>query len=382
MGVIKNVFRRKTRAFLTIFGITIGVLALVVMGAMAEKLSLLVDGGVRYYGDKVTVTESGANAAMAGPMSVKKVAEIEKVDGVARASANLMLMLDPEAGMNVGMPDMIAGGDLRDRGFEKFETKMADGRGLKLGDSGVVVLGSDIADSMGASVGDKVTIRDTEFEVVGVVEKTLTAPDQTVSMSLKDAQRLYVEDLPAAIRESVDMTDLCTSIIVYPSTGVDPEELAATVGSTVTGVTASGPRAFEEQVGSQVRIFNSIIYGVALISLLVGSLSVINTMTMSVAERTREIGIRKAIGATNGAIVRQFISESAVIGLVGGLTGLGLGAALAAAMNAGGTTTLFLVTARLAVGSIAFAVILGVVSGIYPALHAANLNPVKALRYE
>ena len=83
MGIVRNVFRRKARAFLTIFGITIGVLALVVMGAMAEKLNLLVDGGIRYYGDKVTVTDAGRPGRSAAPMSLAKVREIERVDGVA-----------------------------------------------------------------------------------------------------------------------------------------------------------------------------------------------------------------------------------------------------------------------------------------------------------
>ena len=82
------------------------------------------------------------------------------------------------------------------------------------------------------------------------------------------------------------------------------------------GVQASGPSYFQDQIASATGILNAILYGIAIISLFVGGLSVINTMTMSVNERTREIGVRKAIGASDGQIVRQFLTEAGIIGLL------------------------------------------------------------------
>jgi putative ABC transport system permease protein len=108
-------------------------------------------------------------------------------------------------------------------------------------------------------------------------------------------------------------------------------------------------------------------------------------MTMSVLERTREIGIRKAIGASHRQIVGQFLGESAFIGFLGGATGLVLGWVVSIVANAlleSSGTVLFLVTPRLAIGAVVFAIVLGVASGFYPSFHAARLKPVLALRYE
>jgi len=387
MRLLRNIFRRRLRAFLTIFGITIGVLALVVMGAMAEKLTLLVDGGVTYYKGKVSISEAGATGFYGTmPINVRKVAELEHIDGVARASAQVGFLLDKDPpAVSMGSVPTVSATDLRERGYETFPVSFASGRDIRPGERRVCVVGSDVVAKLGAVVGRSVTIRDERFEVVGILEPTLTAPDSGVSIPMADAQRILHDSLPATLKQSLDERSLATGIVAYAKPGTDADQLAAKINRKMPDVKATGPTAFIEGVAASVGTLTAIITGIGMISLLVGGLSVINTMTMSVLERTREIGIRKAIGASDGQIMGQFVAEAAVVGLLGGVSGLALGWLIATGLNAAAGssgTQLFLVTPSLAMGSVTFAVILGVVSGLYPAYHASSLNPVEALRHE
>jgi putative ABC transport system permease protein len=322
-------------------------------------------------------------------MQLDAADDIAAIDGVEAVVPTVTLLWDNEGGgASFGVPDQISGSVAgADEGNESFDIKIAQGRDLTVDDEGsnVVLLGSDIASKNGATVGQTIEIRDVDFEVVGILESTLTAPDNTAFTPLAAAQQLFHADLPPVLAGQLDASELITMVVVYPADGNAIGTLASSIESSIPNVKTMTGDEFDAQVGSATAIFNAIIIGVALISLVVGGLSVINTMAMSVAERTREIGIKRAIGGSRRRIIRELVVEAGLIGMIGGLIGLALGAIVVVLANDAGRasgTVLFELTSGTAITAVVFSTILGAIAGIIPATHAARLDPVSALRYE
>ena len=390
MRLLRDLSRRKLRTSLTVLGITIGIWALVVFSSMANKINALVEGGSDYYADKLIVSDASAGGNFSTtPMSIDTADEIAAIAGVQAALPQIsMFFSDEPMGASMGMPDTIVAGQPEgDAGLEDFELSYAQGRALTDADEGsfVTVVGADLSRKFDVGAGDTLEIRGHDFEVVGVLEPTLTAPDTSVMMPMAAGQQLFAESLPDVMRESIDRSSLATQVVVYPEAGVDPVELSDRVEAQLTNVSAMTGAEFDELIGSSLVIFNAIIIGVAAISLVVGGLSVINTMAMSVQERTREIGIKRAIGGQRRRVVRELVAEAGMIGLLGGLIGLALGGIVVVLANEAGRasgTVLFDLTPETAIFALAFSTILGMLAGIVPAWSAARLDPVQALRYE
>jgi putative ABC transport system permease protein len=389
MRLLRNLGRRKLRSTLTITGILIGIMALVVFGSMANKIGSLVSGGSDYYRDKIVVNAKGGTMGLGGVMSMADAATISKLRGVEVAVPSVVMLLsDDQSGVNMGSPPMITGAMAgADHGRETFQIDYTSGRALAPSDEGrnVVVLGSDLARQHDARVGSSISLRGVPFEIVGVLAPTLTAPDNQAMIPLAAAQLLFIKTLPPVLSATLDPAQIATAVTVYPKAGIDTATIATDITAALPSVSAMTGEDFDRKIGSALGMFNSILLGIGLISLIVGGLSVVNTMAMSVAERTREIGIKRAVGASRWRIRREIVSESALMGLVGGLLGLVVGALVVYAGNEAGRasgTILFELTARTAISAVAFATILGALAGLMPAWHASSLDPVSALRYE
>ncbi len=199
---------------------------------------------------------------------------------------------------------------------------------------------------------------------------------------------LLKDSLPIAIRSQIDTSQITESIDVYakPGTSISGlDAIADRINAQIPGVKATRPSVIVDSFKSGGAIFTAITTAAALLALVIGGLSVVNTMFMAVAERIREIGLKKAVGATTVDIMREFLIEATLIGAIGGLIGYGLGALITIIINGTtppGQSTLFLITVRLTVFALGFAIALGALAGILPAFRAARLDPVTALRNE
>jgi putative ABC transport system permease protein len=276
------------------------------------------------------------------------------------------------------------------------------------------VIGHNIALDRDWRIGDTVTVKGHEFEVLGIIDKTMTGPDTVIFMGIKPGRDILIENnpflkslkeqsekaqsvserelqrMPKESREQILQArafkeeDISTGAGVAWKDGADPEEIVAQLKIDFKDdITVLSPQKMAEQIDKASATFNALILGSALIALIVGGFSVINTMMMSISERTREIGIKKALGASSGAITWEYTLEAGVMGFIGGVAGVLVGWGVADWMNkslAVRGAEIFLIEPLNLVWIVLFAIVIGMIAGLIPALRAARLKIVQALK--
>ncbi len=395
MEILRNLWRRKLRTILTVTGIVMGIFALTTMGALAEHFNTLLGGGITYYGSSIQVaSDTGSSSFGGGYMSVDTLSQIQRVSGVVAAAPSVMVVAKPGSvsAVNFGVPDYIMNYDPSSFKYSAFPVSLASGSWPATSSRWEVALGSSFASEFKKHVGDSIylPVRPSDatadfvnhrFTVIGIVNQTLTAPDSGAFVSLHDAQMLMGESLPQAIRASVDPYKLITGVVAFGKPGVNLDALANRITNSVPTVKATKPSDLVSSFKSGGAVFTFMTTAAALLALIIGGLSVVNTMIMSVTERTREIGLKKAIGAKTRNILGEFLAELTLMGLLGGAIGFLLGTLLTLALNGSDPSGgLFLITPRLTVIALGFAVALGAGAGVIPAMRAAKMDPVTALR--
>lgn len=381
---------RKFRFALNLVGILIGCAAITGLISVTEGLQDSVTGQLNVFGPSNLIImpgEMGSGITMTGGSlnwrDLDIIRRIDHVKGVTPIIANKIAEYTIEG--RYFATDVYG----VEREYKELNpnTELAEGRNFVQSDAAVVIVGANIAQPLDldepiVELGDRIkitaTVEEVEKEltlrVIGILKETGSSfganLDDSITIPLKTAQQLYETGNEfsyfMAQADNIDVVDAAA------------EGIEEKIGDRVTVITAASA---QEQVESILGTIQSVLGGIAGISLVVAGVGIINTMTVSVMERTKEIGTMKAIGAKSFDVLMMFLAEAMLTGMIGGAIGAGFGYLLAGII---GSFIDLTTSSSIMLGFevVVFAVATSIASGLYPAYRASNMNPVEALRHE
>ena len=388
---LRSIGANKMRAALTMLGIIIGVMALVVLVSLVTSAT-----------DTVT-----SEVASLGSSLLTVVVNDDKGEPVKLADLRRWVDEQPTVGAVAPYArDSITGKYGTENGtFAVYGTtpdfyainaqKLLCGRYLKNTDvanaSRVCVLDETTAeDLIGYTdcIGEKISLNGVKYTVVGVVEK-----DESISITALFSGTAYTAYIPftSLIRLSDTVTSTVSAFYIGAAEGFSVDDAEKTMKDVLSrrfnddedAYTISSQNLIEEAMNSITNVLTILLGGIAAISLIVGGIGIMNIMLVTVTERTREIGIRKAIGASRSTILRQFLIEAVVLCMLGCALGIFISWAVLQIISiiTANTALVFRLQGRVVGLSVLFCFIIGVVFGLYPANKAAKMKPIDALHY-
>jgi len=387
----------KLRAMLTMLGVIIGVAAVITVVAMGTGAQKSVEERINSLGANLIQINAGqdrfAGVARAdgAPLKTDDAAALQRdaadvIDAIAPEMERRQQVELGNTNINVSVvgttPEY-----LRARNYE-----MTNGRMFTEGDNAsrqrYAVVGADVPDMLGqnprALIGQTMMIRSIPFEVIGVLSakgsQGWSNPDEQILIPLSTAQyRVMGTDrlrtISVTVRPGVnrDMALVSLERIMRREHRIRP--------GAGNDFTMRSPSDFLATAEETTKTFSALLLSIAAVSLLVGGIGIMNIMLVSVTERTKEIGIRKALGATGFTVMSQFLIEALVLCLTGGILGilLGVGTSRLVAIKLGWATQISPTAVVVAFG---FSAVVGLFFGMWPARRAARLDPIQSLRYE
>ena len=397
----------KLRSWLTIIGIFIGVAAVVAIISLGQGLQQSVNSQISGLGqDLITISSGSSRASFGGgeggavsnpkQLSDRDIDALRLVPGIkyinAVVSGRATITYQSQ---NISVS--IQGDD--PALFKEFTTAtIASGRFLSQGDSRAVVIGSSLASGtfkIPLQVGSLIAINSKPFRVVGILAPSsgFGGSDRTVAMTTKDARDVLGSTITLQANEYSSITVKVSDVSLINETTTNIEDALRNSHHVAEGkedFSVTSALALQQRFSSITGGITLFLGVIAAISLLVGGIGVANTMFTSVLEKTRDIGVMKAIGARNSDILLIFLFNSGLLGLVGGLIGALSSIpialmipALGVRLGAGSGPNLVVpINIGLMISAVLFSIILGMIFGAIPARRASMLNPVEALRYE
>ncbi|MBI4770129.1 MAG: ABC transporter permease [Chloroflexi bacterium] len=403
---LSSLSANKLRSMLTMLGIIIGVAAVIAMLSIGRGAQASIRGQIERIGTNLLFVRPGST----------------REGGVAAAAGSAATLTLDDANALAGVPDVVAvSPEMQGRAqaaylgqnantgvvavMPEYQTvhnfELADGEFISAanvtGRSSVVVLGSAVADTLfggaAGAVGQSIRLNGQPYRVIGVLvskggsgfgsqDDQVLVPLSTAQTRLIGGNRFRGANVVGAITVQVGSTDAIPSVITGLTEVLNERHNTAPGEEDFSVQNQQDALTTVTQVTDALTIF---LGGIAGISLIVGGIGIMNIMLVSVTERTREIGIRKAVGARRSDILMQFLVESALLSVLGGLIGILLGwliSALMGRVQLGNTAITPVVGLDTVLLATAFSVAVGLFFGIYPATRAASLQPVEALRYE
>jgi putative ABC transport system permease protein len=391
---------RKMRSFLTVIGIFIGIASVVALLSISQGMQDSIEEQFEQFGtDKIIIMSraGGFNGppglnTIAKIISEDDVDEIRKNKGISTVSymitRNSIVKFKSETKF-LQIWALPADKDSREMIMDMQGFGVVDGREIDEDDKYKTVVGSMIRDAIfdkDVDIRNKIEINGKSFEVVGIMAPIGNqADDSSIAIPLDTMRDLF------------DIDEEVSVIFAQVKEGLDPNEVAEDLEDDLRDFRGEDEdeetfqvmtnEQLQAQVGDIIGLVQAVIIGIAGISLIVGAVGIMNTMYTTVLERTKEIGIMKAIGARNNDVLSIFLIESGLIGLVGGGIGCVLGIIMAIGVEVAIAGSGFIplkasITPELIGGVLLFSFVVGAVSGVFPAKKASEMNPVDALRHE
>jgi putative ABC transport system permease protein len=407
---LNNLAANKARSFLTMFGIAWGLICLILMTSMGEGMWIAQKQKARALGQNILIVWGGITGKGSEGIRSGKVIRLTLEDYFTlKERAGYLQRLSPEIQRGLPVRSSINNGTFDVHGvfpdYMQMRTieVMPGGRQVNSGDNAgavrVCIIGDEVRDQLfnkQRATGQMITIGEFPYLVIG----ELIPKDQNSNYSGPDKKKIFIpfysmsRDFP--LPRAVEGRNELSNLIVQPRSEElgEPAELQV---REILGATKNFDRLDKDalQIWNTVRqakfmkrIFDSIrifLGAVAIVTLILGGVGVMNIMLLSVGERTREIGISKAVGATTRRILMQFFAESMMLTLTAGMAGVFLGWGLCALINQLPKIDFFagmIVTPEVGVIAFGFLTAVGVLASIYPAFMAAVVDPIEALRHD